>query len=107
MGAGVAPSRRVAPRTTGRATNGAITWGPVALSSNASEHPRGILMHGMPWKHAARALLASALLAGTAVAQAATLQILSVNDTHSNLEASGPKDANLDGTIGGLPKAAT
>jgi 5'-nucleotidase/UDP-sugar diphosphatase len=64
-------------------------------------------MNGMLWKHATRALLASALLAGTVVAQAATLQILSVNDTHSNLEASGPKDANLDGTIGGLPKAAT
>src|SRR5512136_270415 len=32
--------------------------------------------------------------------------LLHVNDTHSHLAAWGPKDANLDGTLGGLPKAA-
>jgi 5'-nucleotidase len=63
-------------------------------------------MARMKWK-LARALLATAFLAGRALAQETTLQILSVNDTHSNLEAGGPKDANLDGTLGGLPKAAT
>ncbi len=46
------------------------------------------------------------LLAGPALGQERTLTILSVNDTHSNLDASGPKDANLDGTVGGLVKAA-
>jgi 5'-nucleotidase len=63
-------------------------------------------MAQMKWK-LARVLLATAFLAGRALAQETTLQILSVNDTHSNLEAGGPKDANLDGTLGGLPKAAT
>ncbi len=55
----------------------------------------------------ARVALTLALVAGTARAQETTLQILSVNDTHSNLEAGGPKDADLQGTVGGLPKAAT
>ena len=32
--------------------------------------------------------------------------LLHVNDTHSHLDAWGPKDARLDGTLGGLPKAA-
>ncbi len=53
-----------------------------------------------------RALAAAVLVAGAARAQGTTLTILSVNDTHSNLEASGPKDVNLDGTLGGLAKAA-
>jgi len=33
--------------------------------------------------------------------------LLHVNDTHSHLDGWGPKDANLDGTLGGLPKVAT
>lgn len=41
-----------------------------------------------------------------AVAQAAQITLLHVNDTHSHLAAWGPKDAGLDGTLGGLPKAA-
>ncbi len=53
----------------------------------------------------AGALVAIALAAGPAHGDE-TLTILSVNDTHSNLDASGPKDANLDGTIGGLVKAS-
>jgi 2',3'-cyclic-nucleotide 2'-phosphodiesterase (5'-nucleotidase family) len=32
--------------------------------------------------------------------------LLHVNDSHSHLAAWGPKDAALDGTLGGLPKAA-
>lgn len=51
-------------------------------------------------------IAATLLLAGPALAQDRTLTIVSVNDTHSTLDASGPKDANLDGTIGGLVKAA-
>jgi 2',3'-cyclic-nucleotide 2'-phosphodiesterase (5'-nucleotidase family) len=35
-----------------------------------------------------------------------SVTLLHVNDTHSHLDAWGPKDANLDGTLGGLPKAA-
>jgi 5'-nucleotidase/UDP-sugar diphosphatase len=39
-------------------------------------------------------------------AQAATITLVHVNDTHSHLDAWGPKDRNLDGTIGGMAKAA-
>jgi 5'-nucleotidase/UDP-sugar diphosphatase len=35
------------------------------------------------------------------------ITLLHVNDTHSHLDAWGSKDANLDGTLGGLPRAAT
>ncbi len=53
-----------------------------------------------------RTFAAIALFGSPALGQERTLTIVSVNDTHSNLDASGPKDANLDGTIGGLVKAA-
>ena len=45
--------------------------------------------------------------AATAFAQATTLTVLHVSDTHSHLDMTGPKDANLDGTLGGIAKAAT
>jgi len=41
-----------------------------------------------------------------AVAAPQQVTLLHVNDTHSHLAAWGPKDGNLDGTLGGLPKAA-
>lgn len=47
------------------------------------------------------------LAAGPAHAVPSELTILHVGDTHSRLAAWGPKDASLDGTIGGLAKAAT
>lgn len=56
-------------------------------------------------KLAGALVFAIALAAGPVHADE-TLTILSVTDTHSNLDASGPKDANLDGTIGGLVKAS-
>jgi 5'-nucleotidase / UDP-sugar diphosphatase len=42
----------------------------------------------------------------SAAAAPQQVTLLHVNDTHSHLEAWGPKDARLDGTMGGLPKAA-
>ncbi|HEY5995412.1 MAG TPA: metallophosphoesterase, partial [Candidatus Deferrimicrobiaceae bacterium] len=42
-----------------------------------------------------------------AFAQGTGITLLHVNDTHSHLDATGPKDASLDGTTGGLAKAAT
>jgi 5'-nucleotidase/UDP-sugar diphosphatase len=39
-------------------------------------------------------------------AQGVPITLLHVNDSHSHLAAWGPKDANLDGTLGGLPKVA-
>jgi 5'-nucleotidase len=58
---------------------------------------------------AARMLVALALLAlgSPALAEASLITILHVNDTHGHLDAVGPKDAHLDGTLGGLAKAAT
>lgn len=44
--------------------------------------------------------------ASPVAAQAVQITLLHVNDSHSHLAAWGPKDANLDGTLGGLPKAA-
>lgn len=46
------------------------------------------------------------LLVGTALF-AQTITLLHVNDTHSHLVKWGPKDASLDGTLGGIAKAAT
>lgn len=47
------------------------------------------------------------LVAGPpAAAQPAQIILLHISDTHSHVAAWGPKDANLDGTLGGLPKAA-
>ena len=35
------------------------------------------------------------------------ITLLHVNDTHSHLDATGPKDGSLNGTLGGIAKAAT
>ncbi len=40
-------------------------------------------------------------------AQPDTLTILHVNDSHSTLEAIGPRDTNLKGTLGGISRVAT
>jgi 5'-nucleotidase len=39
--------------------------------------------------------------------QTDTLVILHLNDTHSNLAPIGPRDANLNGTLGGVARAAS
>lgn len=54
-----------------------------------------------------RLALGLALLALATPSWAATLTIVHVNDSHSHLEAFGPKDRHLDGTLGGIAKAAT
>jgi 5'-nucleotidase/UDP-sugar diphosphatase len=41
------------------------------------------------------------------MAQGTVITLLHVNDTHSHLDAGGPKDASLNGTVGGMAKAAT
>ena len=58
-------------------------------------------------RSALRGLAAVVLAAAAPAASAATVTILHVNDTHAHLEATGPKDRNLDGTVGGLAKAAS
>ena len=40
-------------------------------------------------------------------AATATLTVLHINDTHSHLDAVGPRDAALAGTVGGIARAAT
>lgn len=44
---------------------------------------------------------------GVIFAQGVEITVLHVNDSHSHLDATGPKDVNLDGTLGGISKAAT
>ncbi|HVN74758.1 MAG TPA: bifunctional UDP-sugar hydrolase/5'-nucleotidase [Thermoanaerobaculaceae bacterium] len=51
--------------------------------------------------------LALAVSAGVSAARAANITVLHVSDTHSHLDAWGPKDRYLEGTIGGIAKAAT
>jgi 2',3'-cyclic-nucleotide 2'-phosphodiesterase (5'-nucleotidase family) len=43
---------------------------------------------------------------GLLFAQGTEITILHVNDTHSHLDATGPKDVNLESTLGGISKAA-
>ncbi|MBI4915017.1 MAG: bifunctional metallophosphatase/5'-nucleotidase [Acidobacteria bacterium] len=52
------------------------------------------------------ALLACACL-HAGIAGAATVTVLFVNDTHAHLDAVGPRDAALTGTVGGIARAAT
>ncbi len=59
--------------------------------------PRGLAIVALAFGWAALAALPAA-------GQQVTL--LHIGDTHSHLAAWGPKDAALDGTLGGLPKAA-
>ncbi|MBK7632056.1 MAG: 5'-nucleotidase C-terminal domain-containing protein [Ignavibacteriales bacterium] len=47
------------------------------------------------------------LFASIIFSQPDTLTILHVNDSHSTLEAIGPRDANLKGTLGGVSRVAT
>jgi len=46
------------------------------------------------------------MAAAPVAAQPVQITLLHISDTHSHVAAWGPKDANLDGTLGGLPKAA-
>jgi len=39
--------------------------------------------------------------------QGVSITILHVNDSHSNIDATGPKDQNLNGTIGGIARFST
>lgn len=41
------------------------------------------------------------------VANGQQVTLLHVNDSHSHIDAWGPRDASLEGTLGGLPKAAS
>ena len=47
-------------------------------------------------------LCASVMFAGGTV-----ITIVHVNDTHSHIDTFGPKDFHLNGTIGGIAKAAS
>ncbi len=46
------------------------------------------------------------MAAAPAGAQPVQITLLHINDTHSHLAPWGPKDPNLDGTLGGIAKAA-
>lgn len=47
------------------------------------------------------------LVCGVSMTAADTLTIIHVNDTHSNLAAGGRRDGSLQGTVGGIARAAT
>lgn len=52
-------------------------------------------------------LLAFVFFTSLVFSQPQTLTILHVNDSHSTLEAIGPRDASLKGTLGGISRVAT
>jgi len=58
---------------------------------------------------AVRGMAALAVLgwSATGFAGSTTITLLHVNDSHSHLDAFGPKDAKLNGTLGGIAKVAT
>ncbi len=61
-------------------------------------------------KHLSRVIRISVLLvlcASVMLAGGTTITIVHVNDTHSHIDAFGPKDFHLNGTIGGIAKAAS
>jgi len=62
-------------------------------------------MERQSWRIAV-AFLAAVLLPVVLVASPTTITVLHVNDTHSHLDAFGYKDLRLEGTLGGLAKAA-
>jgi 5'-nucleotidase/UDP-sugar diphosphatase len=53
------------------------------------------------------AVLAALLVTPAMGAASTQITLLHVNDTHSHLAPFGPKDASLNGTVGGLTKAAS
>lgn len=52
-------------------------------------------------------LVACITLSGALVQAADTVRIIHLNDTHSNLMPSGPRTSELNGTVGGIARAAT
>ncbi len=52
-------------------------------------------------------ILIFCFIAINAFAQVDTITILHVNDTHSTLDAIGPRDQDLNGTLGGIARAAS
>jgi len=52
-------------------------------------------------------LFASVISFGAAYGQGTTITLLHVNDTHSHLDAVGPRDADLQGSLGGISRAAS
>ena len=81
--------------------------GVASVARPAARWPAGRLQRTVSWLAVA---LAAAACLGTCPALAArpvTITLLHVNDTHSHLDAWGPKDRHLEGTIGGMAKAAS
>jgi 5'-nucleotidase/UDP-sugar diphosphatase len=75
------------------------------------EHGKPSQYRSRPGSRRAGAILLVALLGCTlarpVAVSATTLTVLHVNDTHSHLDATGPRDAKLAGTVGGIARAAT
>lgn len=61
----------------------------------------------MTWKVTIRILLVMMLFVSTSFGQNKTITLLHFNDTHSNLSPGGPRNAHLEGTVGGIARAAT
>ncbi|HLF13934.1 MAG TPA: 5'-nucleotidase C-terminal domain-containing protein [Bacteroidota bacterium] len=53
-----------------------------------------------------RIVLVWAVSTGVIYAQGTTITLVHVNDTHSHLDAIGPRGASLQGTLGGISRAA-
>lgn len=76
------------------------------MGQEPSTTNRGPSRHGRVAPVCLLALLVCACMHAR-IAGAATVTVLFVSDTHSHLDAVGPRDAALTGTIGGIARAAT
>jgi 5'-nucleotidase/UDP-sugar diphosphatase len=63
-------------------------------------------IHGL-YSVVLRLLIACIISSGAAYGQGTTITLVHVNDTHSHLDAVGPRDASLQGTLGGISRAAS
>ncbi len=61
----------------------------------------------MTWRTTIRILILTMFLTSSSWGQNRTITLLHLNDTHSNLSPLGPRTANLEGTVGGIARAAT
>ncbi|MGD1146853.1 MAG: 5'-nucleotidase C-terminal domain-containing protein [Thermoanaerobaculaceae bacterium] len=89
-------------RSSGRKLDGAASMGRPAV-----RWPAGSLRRIVSCLAVAVAAVACLVTSPALEAGPTTITLLHVNDTHSHLDAWGPKDRHLEGTVGGMAKAAS
>lgn len=89
-------------RSSGRNLDGAAS-----MAQPAARWPAGRMRRVVSRLVVAIAAVAWLGICPALEARPVTITLLHVNDTHSHLDAWGPKDRHLEGTVGGMAKAAS